>query len=37
MTKKNTFLFSWNPAKFAWPELSEQSELVRAGGKVEDN
>jgi len=34
---KNTFLFSWNPIKFNWPEIGEQSELLRSGGKVEDS
>jgi hypothetical protein len=34
---KNTFLFSWNPIKFRWPEIGEQSELLRNGGKVEDS
>lgn len=30
----NTFLFSWNPVKFRWPELAEQSAQVRSGEKV---
>lgn len=34
---KNTFLFSWNPIKFSWPEIGEESELLRSGGKVEDS
>ena len=33
---KNTFLFSWNPVKFSWPELGEQSDLLKRGGKVEE-
>lgn len=36
-TPKNTFLFSWNPIKFSWPEIGWQSELLRNGGKVEDS
>jgi len=34
---KNTFLFSWNPIKFSWPEIGEQAELLRNGGKVEES
>ncbi|PBQ30857.1 hypothetical protein CNR22_03395 [Sphingobacteriaceae bacterium] len=34
---KNTFLFSWNPIKFSWPDIGEQSEFLRSGGKVEDS
>lgn len=34
---KNTFLFSWNPIKFSWPEIGEQSENLRKGGKVEES
>ena len=34
---KNTFLFSWNPLKFAWPEISEECDLLKKGGKVEDS
>jgi len=30
----NTFLFAWNPVKFEWPEIAEQSQLLRSGGKV---
>jgi 5-methylcytosine-specific restriction protein A len=33
----NTFLFSWNPIKFPWPELSEQIELLKKGGKVQES
>lgn len=36
-TSHNTFLFSWNPIKFPWPELGEQSEWVSSGEKVEDS
>jgi len=35
--QKNTFLFSWNPIKFNWPEIGEQAELLRNGGKVEES
>ena len=34
---RNTFLFSWNPIKFSWPEIGEHCELVRKGEKVEDS
>ncbi|MDB5257277.1 MAG: hypothetical protein JWM14_1972 [Chitinophagaceae bacterium] len=34
---ENTFLFSWNPIKFSWPELGEQIELLKHGGKVEES
>jgi hypothetical protein len=34
---KNTFLFCWNPIKFSWPEIGEQSDLVRSGGKVQES
>lgn len=30
----NTFLFAWNPAKYPWPEIGEQCELLRSGEKV---
>jgi hypothetical protein len=33
----NTFLFSWNPFKFQWPEIGEESEMVRKGEKVIDS
>ncbi len=36
-SSKNAFLFSWSPAKFPWPELAEQSKLLRSGGKVEES
>lgn len=28
------FLFAWNPVKFEWPEIGEQSALVKEGGQV---
>ena len=34
---KPTFLFSWNPVKYDWPEIGEQSVLVRKGGNVQDD
>lgn len=37
MILKNTFLFSWNPIKFSWPELSKESEKVKQGKKVQGN
>jgi 5-methylcytosine-specific restriction protein A len=33
----NTFLFSWNLFKFEWPEIGEESEMVRKGEKVIDS
>ncbi len=30
----NTFLFAWNPVKFDWPEIGEQSQLLRSGRRV---
>lgn len=36
-SQKNTFLFSWNPIKFSWPELGEQCALLKNGGKVEES
>src|SRR6187402_3597298 len=33
-TNINTFLFAWNPVKFEWPEIGEQSALLRSGEKV---
>ncbi|MCW3104768.1 MAG: hypothetical protein JWO09_3208 [Bacteroidetes bacterium] len=36
-TPKNTFLFSWNPIKFSWPEIGEQAKILRNGGKVEES
>lgn len=30
----STFLFSWNPIKFEWPEIAGQAALVKAGEKV---
>ena len=36
-TIKNTYLFSWNPFKFPWPEIGRESTLLRNGGKVEDS
>jgi len=36
-TPKDTFLFSWNPLKFPWPELAEECKRVRKGKKVEDS
>jgi 5-methylcytosine-specific restriction protein A len=34
---KNTFLFSWNPVKYSWPELGEQIDLMKRGGKVKED
>lgn len=34
---KNTFLFSWNPVKYDWPEIGEQIALLTQGGKVEES
>jgi hypothetical protein len=36
-TSKNAFLFSWNPIKFSWLELGEQSDLLRKGEKIEES
>ncbi|HET6226253.1 MAG TPA: hypothetical protein VFF27_08245 [Bacteroidia bacterium] len=36
-TSLNTFLFSWSPLKFPWKEISEQAQLLRNGGKVEES
>lgn len=33
----NTFLFSWNPIKFTWPEIDEQIEQLKQGEKVEES
>lgn len=30
----NTFLFSWNPVKFSWPELAAQCAEVKSGERV---
>lgn len=34
---KNTFLFSWNPLKFPWPDIAEDSRLLIMGSKVENS
>jgi len=33
----NTFLFSWSPVKFAWPEISERAEQLRQGETVAED
>lgn len=33
----NTFLFSWNPIKFPWPELEEQCKRLQKGEIVEED
>jgi hypothetical protein len=33
----NTFLFSWNPVKFPWPELEEQCHRLKNGQPVEED
>jgi hypothetical protein len=33
----NTFLFSWNPLKFPWPELDEQCQRLKEGFTVEED
>lgn len=37
MTKTNTFLFSWNPVKFPWPELEEQCDRLKKGMLIEED
>jgi 5-methylcytosine-specific restriction protein A len=32
----NTFLFSWNPIKWPWPEISESIVLLKTGKKVSE-
>lgn len=33
----NTFLFAWNPIKFAWPEIKTLSEQLKHGKKVTED
>ncbi|MES2133580.1 MAG: hypothetical protein V4506_14625 [Bacteroidota bacterium] len=33
----NTFLFAWNPIKFAWPEIKDLSEQLKRGKKVTED
>lgn len=33
-TEISTFLFAWNPVKFAWPEIAEQRKRLGLGEKV---
>jgi hypothetical protein len=35
--RPDTFLFSWNPFKFEWPEIADESRMVRNGEKVTDS
>ncbi|MCD6067922.1 MAG: hypothetical protein K0S33_2748 [Bacteroidetes bacterium] len=32
----NTYLFSWNPDKWPWPEIEEDSLLLKKDGKVQE-